>query len=95
MVVKYIVRGLEEIEKAYGEESRFTEIIQYIKNVEDFKHCTDEIRAAGLLEMHKLTLDHVPGHLLKSKEVIPNKTDKLEFIIFTSICLSCIFIIIF
>ncbi|XP_031849518.1 RNA-binding protein RO60 [Nomia melanderi] len=69
VVLKYIVRGLEEIEKAYAEDSRFTEIIQYIKNVEDFKHCTDEIRAAGLLEMHKLTLDHIPGHLLKSKEV--------------------------
>ncbi|XP_076288394.1 RNA-binding protein RO60 [Lasioglossum baleicum] len=69
VVLKYIIRGLDEIEKTYGDDSRFTEIIRYIKNVEDFKHCVDEVRAAGLLEMHELTLDHVPGHLLKSKEI--------------------------
>ncbi|KZC11497.1 60 kDa SS-A/Ro ribonucleoprotein [Dufourea novaeangliae] len=81
VVLKYVVHGLEEIEKIYGEDSPFTEIVQYIKNVEDFKHCTDEVRAAGLLEIHKLTLDHVPGHLLKSKEVwnalIPSMNLKL------------------
>ncbi|KOC66026.1 60 kDa SS-A/Ro ribonucleoprotein [Habropoda laboriosa] len=69
LVLKYIMRGLEEIKKLYGEDSTLTEILEYIEHVEDFKHCTDEIRAAGLLEMYKLTLDHVPGHLLRSKEV--------------------------
>ncbi|XP_033339010.2 RNA-binding protein Ro60 [Megalopta genalis] len=70
IVLKYIVRGLDEIEmQKYAEDTRFTEIIEYIKNVEDFKHCRDDVRAAGLLEMHNLTLDHVPGHLLKSKEI--------------------------
>ncbi|CAL7947863.1 unnamed protein product [Xylocopa violacea] len=69
MVLKYVVRGLEEMKKSYGEDPTLTEILEYIEHVEDFKHCTDEVRAAGLLEMYKLTIDHVPGHLLKSKEV--------------------------
>ncbi|XP_076232684.1 RNA-binding protein RO60 [Calliopsis andreniformis] len=69
VILKYIIHGLEEIKKSYGEDSALSEIIEYIEHVEDFKHCTDEIRAAGLLEIYKLTLDHVPGHLLKSKEV--------------------------
>ncbi|XP_043795391.1 60 kDa SS-A/Ro ribonucleoprotein-like isoform X1 [Apis laboriosa] len=69
MILKYIIRGLEEMKKSYGEDPTLTEILEYIEHVEDFKHCTDEVRAAGLLEMYKLTLDHVPGHLLKSKEV--------------------------
>lgn len=49
--------------------SNVNEIMKYIQNVEDFKHCEDEVRAASLLEEYNLTLDHVPGHLLKSKEV--------------------------
>ena len=69
IVFKYIIRGLEEINKSFDENSEFTEIIEYIKNVEDFKHCSDQVRAAALLETYKLTLDHVPGHLLKSKEI--------------------------
>ena len=69
MVLKYVIRGLEEIKKSSIEDPTLMEILEYIEHVEDFKHCTDEVRAAGLLEMYKLTLDHVPGHLLKSKEV--------------------------
>lgn len=69
MVIKYVIRGLEEIKKMHGEDTTLGEILEYIEHVEDFKHCTDETRAAGLLEMYKLTLDHIPGHLLKSKEV--------------------------
>lgn len=69
MVLKYIIRGFEEVKKSSGEDSVFTELVEYFEHIEDFKHCTDEVRAAGLLEIYKLTLDHVPGHLLKSKEV--------------------------
>ncbi|KAF3422284.1 hypothetical protein E2986_09484 [Frieseomelitta varia] len=69
MVLKYVIRGLEEIKKSSIEDPTLMEILEYIEHVEDFKHCTDEVRAAGLLEMYKLTLDHVPGHLLKSKEI--------------------------
>lgn len=69
MVLRYIIHGLEEVKKLRAEDPTLKEILDYIEHVEDFKHCTDEVRAAGLLEMYKLTLDHVPGHLLKSKEV--------------------------
>ena len=69
LVLKYIIRGLEEIKNAHSEDPTITEIVEYIEHVEDFKHCTDEVRAATLLEVYKLTLDHIPGHLLKSKEV--------------------------
>jgi len=45
------------------------ELLKYMEEVEDFKHCEDEVRAASILETCKFSLDHVPGHLLKSKEV--------------------------
>ncbi|OAD61808.1 60 kDa SS-A/Ro ribonucleoprotein [Eufriesea mexicana] len=69
MVLKYIIHGLKGMKKSCTEDPMLTEILEYIEHVEDFKHCTDEVQAARLLEMYKLTLDHVPGHLLKSKEV--------------------------
>lgn len=69
MVLRYVIHGLEEVKKYCAEDPTLKEILDYIEHVEDFKHCTNEVRAAGLLEMYKLTLDHVPGHFLKSKEV--------------------------
>ncbi|XP_043253937.1 60 kDa SS-A/Ro ribonucleoprotein-like [Colletes gigas] len=69
VVLKYVIHGLEEIKKTYGEDSRFAEIVEYIERIEDFKHCKDQLQAAHLLEERELTLDHVPGHLLKSEEV--------------------------
>lgn len=56
------------LEKEY-ENPNIIDIIKYIEQIEDFKHCEDEVRAAVLLEKYNLSLDHVPGHLLKSKEV--------------------------
>lgn len=76
MVLKYIIHGLKGMKKSCTEDSTLTEILEYIERVEDFKHCTDEVQAARLLEMYKLTLDHVPGHLLKSKEVHIPKDNK-------------------
>lgn len=72
--------GLRETKKEYGGKAEAEDVIKYIENVEDFKHCEDEIRAGRLLELHNLTLDHVPGHLLKSEEVrrIKRKTVKGE-----------------
>ncbi|XP_017880741.1 60 kDa SS-A/Ro ribonucleoprotein-like [Ceratina calcarata] len=71
IILKYVVHGLKEAkEKGTSNEDRsVAEVLEYIERVEDFKRCTDEVRAAGLLETYGLTLDHVPGHLLKSKEV--------------------------
>ena len=52
-----------------SENPNINEILKYIQDVEDFKHCEDEVRAAALLETYGFSLEHVPGHLLKSKEV--------------------------
>lgn len=72
---------MEEIKKSYAEDLKFSTIVEYIEHVEDFKHCTDEIQAAILLEIYNLTLDHVPGHLLKSKEVIVQKENKNSLVL--------------
>lgn len=45
------------------------EMFKFIESLEDFKHCEDEVRAAALFESLKLTINHVPGHLIKSEEV--------------------------
>ena len=50
-------------------DSNIKQLLDYIEQIEDFKHCEDEVRAARLLEEYGYSLDHVPGHLLKSKEV--------------------------
>lgn len=71
------MHGLKEVKKTFGEskDSLFLErpnslqVIKYLENVVEFKHCEDEVRAAGLLEMNNFTLEHVPGHFLKSEEV--------------------------
>jgi 60 kDa SS-A/Ro ribonucleoprotein len=52
------------------------EIIKFFESIEDFKHCEDEIRSAALIDSLNLTLDHVPGHMLKSEEVI----DRIYFL---------------
>lgn len=53
-----------------SDDSNVNKIMEHIQGVEDFKHCEDEIQAAAILERYELSLDHVPGHLLKAKEVI-------------------------
>lgn len=68
-VFKYVLFGLKETQKEFGDKPEAVEVVNYIQSVEDFKHCEDELQAARLLEIHNLTLDHVPGHMLKSEEV--------------------------
>lgn len=51
------------------ETSNIPELLKYMEEIEDFKRCEDEVRAATLLETYGFSLDHVPGHLLTSKEV--------------------------
>ncbi|KAK2579568.1 hypothetical protein KPH14_010864 [Odynerus spinipes] len=69
VILKYIMHGLEETKKAFDNNPDVKELIEYIQKVEDFKHCEDETKAASLLEKYEFTLDHVPGHMLKSTEV--------------------------
>lgn len=52
-----------------SENPNINKILKYIEDVKDFKRCEDQIRAASLLETNGYSLEHVPGHLLKSKEV--------------------------
>ena len=71
------MNGIKEVKKKHGDPEnplmiqypKALEIIKYLESVEDFKHCEDEVQASGLIEINKFTLDHVPGHLLKSEEV--------------------------
>lgn len=70
-----MIHGFEKTKKDVTAEYDLEEapdiilLLKYMEEVEDFKHCEDEIQAAVMLETYNFTLDHVPGHLLKSKEV--------------------------
>lgn len=69
LILKYVMHGLEETKKSFGNNPDVQELIEYFQRVEDFKHCEDKIKAADLLEKYEFTLDYVPGHMLKCKEV--------------------------
>ncbi|XP_077267898.1 RNA-binding protein RO60 [Temnothorax americanus] len=73
VILKYIIYGLEKTKKEMtldsSEMQEIQELLRYMENVENFKHCEDESEAASMLETNNFSLDHVPGHLLKSKEV--------------------------
>ena len=69
----YIINGSKGLEKYIAENPERTEveneIINYLESINNFKQCEDEHSAAALIETLNLTLDHVPGHLLKSEHV--------------------------
>ncbi|KAG5326532.1 RO60 protein, partial [Acromyrmex heyeri] len=75
IILKYVIHGLEKIKKDMAADQieeispNINELLKYMEEIEDFKHCEDEVRAASMLETFGFSLDHVPGHLLKSKEV--------------------------
>ncbi|KAI4488412.1 hypothetical protein M0804_005260 [Polistes exclamans] len=69
VILKYIIHGLDKTKKFFADNSNVQELIEYIERIENFKHCNDIVQAAGLLEKYELTLDHVPGHMLKSTEI--------------------------
>lgn len=78
-----MVKIKADLEKQ-SENPNINKILKYIQDVEDFKHCEDEIRAAALLETYGFSLEHIPGHLLKSKEV---KCFNLFFFFFSIVLL--------
>ncbi|KAL0112874.1 hypothetical protein PUN28_012254 [Cardiocondyla obscurior] len=74
LILKYIIHGLNKTKTdvtidELEETPDINKILKYMEEVELFKHCEDEVQAAALLETSGFSLDHVPGHLLKSKEV--------------------------
>ncbi|XP_077488713.1 RNA-binding protein Ro60-like isoform X1 [Amblyomma americanum] len=78
VVLRYLARGLpaavklveeQEAEKGGGAEEEAREALAYLKAVHDVRHTQDEQLAARLVEEHQLALQHVPSHLLRSKEV--------------------------
>lgn len=68
-VFKYILKGLREMKESYQNNPEVEPLIKYAEKIETFKQCQDDVQGARLLEIHELTLDHVPGHFLKSEEV--------------------------
>ncbi|XP_071557954.1 RNA-binding protein RO60 isoform X2 [Temnothorax nylanderi] len=70
VILKYVIHGLEKTKKEVtADSSKMQDLLKYMEAVENFKHCEDESAAACMLETNDFSLDHVPGHLLKSKEV--------------------------
>lgn len=76
VVLRYLARGLpaaakmvEEKEAEGGSVEEAREALAYLQAVHEVRHTKDEQVAARLLEEHQLALEHVPSHLLRSKEV--------------------------
>lgn len=76
MVFIYIMHGLKKIKEPAGTDDNqntrseaVEALVKFFDSIEDFKHCEDEVRAAALFDSLSLTLDHIPGHMLKSEEV--------------------------
>ncbi|KAH7948159.1 hypothetical protein HPB52_018861 [Rhipicephalus sanguineus] len=76
VVLRYLARGLpaaakmvEEKEAEGGSVEEAWEALAYLQAVHEVRHTKDEQVAARLLEEHQLALEHVPSHLLRSKEV--------------------------
>ncbi|XP_066584873.1 RNA-binding protein RO60-like [Prorops nasuta] len=69
VITAYIIFGIKEAQKNFKDKPNTEQILKYIQDVEDFKHCEDEITCARLLEVNDFSLDHVPGNMLKSEEV--------------------------
>ncbi|KAK3605257.1 hypothetical protein CHS0354_037658 [Potamilus streckersoni] len=70
LVVKYIVKGLDEAKE--GQENASDEIkriISYLDAVHTVKHSTDDTAVAGLIEKYGLRIEHVPCPLYSSKDV--------------------------
>lgn len=71
-IIKYVVKGIESTQKEFGVDgvsSEVQEIMTYLKAVHELKHTADEHVAARLIETHDLSFEHIPTHLLKSKEI--------------------------
>ncbi|KAL3214483.1 hypothetical protein MRX96_051472 [Rhipicephalus microplus] len=76
VVLRYLARGLpaaakmvEEKEAEGGSIEEAREALAYLQAVHEVRHTKDEQVAARLLEEHQLAFEHVPSHLLRSREV--------------------------
>ncbi|XP_028050393.1 60 kDa SS-A/Ro ribonucleoprotein [Monomorium pharaonis] len=86
VILKYVVHGLKKAKEDVTDEQietnpNLTQLLKYMEEVEDFKHCEDEVRAARMLETYGFSLDHVPGHLLKSKEIWHSLLMKMDVVV--------------
>ena len=63
------IKGNSESQKISNPNPKIEELKKYFESIQEFKNCEDEVQAAALMESLNLCLDHVPGHMLKSKEV--------------------------
>lgn len=76
IVFKYVLQGMKKIKETNVENGQpalsetAEEVFKFFESIENFKHCEDEVRSAALIDSLQLSLDHVPGHMLKSEEVM-------------------------
>lgn len=85
-VLKYVVRGLKDAKKEFGDKPEAQQVLTYLQTIEDFKRCDDEHHAARLIEMHTLSLEHIPAHFLKSKQVRKTHCSHLSTVLFAVCC---------
>lgn len=68
-----MIQGLSKAQRFASELARddntVEAVIEYINKIENFKHEEDEGSAASQLQELHLSLEHVPGHFLKSTNV--------------------------
>ncbi|KAJ8681437.1 hypothetical protein QAD02_017224 [Eretmocerus hayati] len=81
LIITYTMFGLEKAKLVNTgnplSESQ-EELIKFFQSIEDFKHCEDENSSAAMIDSLDLSLDHVPGHMLKSEEVWNSLVSKMS-----------------
>ncbi|XP_008216494.1 60 kDa SS-A/Ro ribonucleoprotein isoform X2 [Nasonia vitripennis] len=75
IVFRYILQGMKKMkeENVRKPQSNLSEVggqlLVYFESIENVKHCEDEVRCAAYVDSLQLSLDHIPGHMLKSEEI--------------------------
>jgi len=70
-LLKYILKGLEEA-KADAPKYEITQkVLEYLQQIEEFKHLTAAHQAANLISVHGYSYELVPQHneIIKSHQV--------------------------
>eukprot|EP00118_Oscarella_pearsei_P000347 m.4751 g.4751 ORF g.4751 m.4751 type:complete len:538 (+) comp11219_c0_seq2:222-1835(+) len=71
LVVKYFVKGMEAVEKEFGEtvDGETLKAMQLLLAVEEVKKCEDHYRIASLIRESGLVREHIPSNMLNSTTV--------------------------
>ena len=69
VMVRFIIKGLEEAENLAAGKENLTQMIDYLKAAEKARKCTDEDEMVELIQKYGLEREHLTTQLLNSRKV--------------------------